>query len=369
VTSFLRVSNAIAHIGHHGLDIIWSAFFDDYTAICADTEEDNVTFYIESLFRMLGIDFATEGDKAPPFKEEFKTLGLEFDLKNLCIGSFRLQHTESRRSELVTAIGALLDKANTTPKELERLHGRLVWFNAFVFGRKMNHAVRTLSLACHSTEKSLRLAGELRRALARLQGLLVDSRPLEISKALCNTWVIFTDGAYEPESDHPSTVGGILISPCGVATSYFGEELSRALTEDLLIDSQHPIYELEVLPPLLAISAWSHYISGAPVIFYLDNDAARSAYVQGVGATRFAKIFTEKFVELESRLRVLSWFGRVPSHSNPSDKPSRLDFSDPLLKNGSRTKIQLPVHFEETGGGFGCTGNQSPSPWASSIQS
>ena len=105
------------------------------------------------------------------------------------------------------------------------------------------------------------------------------------------------------------------------------------------------------------------------MIFYLDNDAARSAYVQGVGATRFAKLFTEKFVEYESRLRVLSWFGRVPSHSNPSDKLSRLDFSDPLLKNCSRTKIQVPVHFEETGGGFGCTGNQSLSPWASSIQS
>ena len=369
VTSFLRVSNAIAHIGHVGLDIVWSAFFDDYTAICTESEEDNVTFYIESLFRMLGIDFATEGDKAPPFKEEFKTLGLEFDLKNLSLGSFRLQHTESRRSELVTAIGSLLEKGNTTPKELERLHGRLVWFNAFVFGRKMNHAVRTLSLACHSTTKSLRLAGELREALARLQGLLADSRPLEISKALCNAWVIFTDGAYEPESDHPSTVGGVLISPCGVATSYFGEELSRTLTEKLLVDSQHPIYELEVLPPLLAICAWSQYISGAPVIFYLDNDAARSAYVQGVGATRFAKLFTEKFVEYESRLRVLSWFGRVPSHSNPSDKLSRLDFSDPLLKNCSRTKIQVPVHFEETGGGFGCTGNQSLSPWASSIQS
>ena len=63
VTSFLRVSNAIAHIGHVGLDIIWSAFFDDYTAICTESEEDNVTFYIESLFRMLGIDFATEGTK------------------------------------------------------------------------------------------------------------------------------------------------------------------------------------------------------------------------------------------------------------------------------------------------------------------
>ena len=31
VNSFLRVSNALAYIGCHGLDIVWSAFFDDDT--------------------------------------------------------------------------------------------------------------------------------------------------------------------------------------------------------------------------------------------------------------------------------------------------------------------------------------------------
>lgn len=133
VTSFLRVSNALAHIGHFGLDLIWSAFFDDYTAICTEAETDNVTFYIESLFRMLGIDFATEGDKAPPFSHQFKTLGLEFDLADLQNGSFFLQHTENRRAELLATIDALLERAGASPKELERLHGRLVWFNALCF--------------------------------------------------------------------------------------------------------------------------------------------------------------------------------------------------------------------------------------------
>ena len=87
-------------------------------------------------------------------------------------------------------------------------------------------------------------------------------------------------------------MGGILVSPCGVITEYFGEQLMQTLTEDLLHESKHPIYELEVLPPLLALQAWGHYITGAPVVFYLDNDAARSAYVQGVGSTRMAKLFT-----------------------------------------------------------------------------
>lgn len=37
----------------------------------------------EALFRLLGIDFAAEGDKAQPFAPVFKSLGLQFDLKDV----------------------------------------------------------------------------------------------------------------------------------------------------------------------------------------------------------------------------------------------------------------------------------------------
>ena len=95
----------------------------------------------------------------------------------------------------------------------------------------MNHAVRTLSMACHSNEKFLPFTVDLRCALEQLRRLLIDSTPLRISKALGTAWIIFTDGAYEPDSPHPSTVGGILVSPCGVITEYFGEQLMQTLTK------------------------------------------------------------------------------------------------------------------------------------------
>ena len=87
----------LAFIGIHGLDLIWSAFFDDYTVVCDEREENNVTFYVESLFRLLGISFAAEGDKAPPFQTRFRSLGLEFELENLQHGSFSLHHTAKRK--------------------------------------------------------------------------------------------------------------------------------------------------------------------------------------------------------------------------------------------------------------------------------
>ena len=349
VNSFLRVSNALAYLGRYGLDLVWSAFFDDYTVICCEQEEENVTFYVESLFKLLGIGFAMDGDKAPPFLPLFKSLGLEFDLRSLQHGHFLLQHTESRKSELVTAIDTLLRNQKATPKELERLHGRLVWFNSFVYGRLMNHAVRVISLSCHATSKSVSFGTELNNVLEQLRLTLLACKPLEISRSLCKTWIIFTDGAYEPSSVHRATVGGVLVSPSGFLVECFGECLNDVLTSELLAESDHPIYELEVLPVLLATSLWRVYISGSPVVFYIDNDAARSAYIKGVGATRVAKLFTETFVQLEFQLRLLSWFGRVPSHSNLADEPSRLKFTNPLLKACKRIHLEFPAHFNKLG--------------------
>ena len=85
------------------------------------------------------------------------------------------------------------------------------------------------------------------------------------------------------------------------------------------------------------------------LFIFLDNDAARSAYIQGVGATNFARSFTQKFVHLESALKILPWFGRVPSHSNISDGPSRLDFSNHLLKHCTRIRLHFPAHFNQMG--------------------
>ena len=65
-----------------------------------------------------------------------------FDLQS---GSFTLEHTESRRSELVETLQELIGRGSATPKELERLHGRLIWFGSFVYGRMLNRLVKEVS--------------------------------------------------------------------------------------------------------------------------------------------------------------------------------------------------------------------------------
>eukprot|EP00435_Cladocopium_sp_Y103_P062782 s463_g24.t1 len=351
VVHFLRISASLTFIGVAALMLVWTSFFDDFTCLCCIEEEKNISFYIESLFRMLRVDFADSGDKAVPFTPRFKTLGVLFDVSGLQRGSFTLEHTEGRRTELIDPIQDLIRRGCSSPKELERLHGRLIWFGSFVYGRLLNRLVKEVSNKARVRGKLFQFDAEFLDALQRLMVAVRDSKPVSITKSLFHAWIIFTDGAYEPGSQQPATYGGVLISPSGTPVEMFGEQVPSTLLDEFLEDSKHPIYEMEVLPVVIACKLWTKYISGSPMVFYLDNVAVRASCIKGDGATKATKIMLFEFVKFEARFRILSWFGRVPSrsHSNISDGPSRLYFTDPLLRACRRVNVVAPSHLQQWG--------------------
>ena len=64
-------------------------------------------------------------------------------------------------------------------------------------------ALRTLSRYVHSKPKRVALTKELVETLEVIK---------KVSKSIPQTWVIFTDGAYEPTSDIPASIGGVLVA-------------------------------------------------------------------------------------------------------------------------------------------------------------
>ena len=84
-----------------------------------------------------------------------------------------------------------------------------------------------------------------------------------------------------------------------------------------------PIYELEIFPVVVAIRAWSKFIMGKLVVHYLDNDAARSAFIRASASTSLGTTLVTDYVNFEHKCRFTAWFARVASHSNPADQPSR----------------------------------------------
>jgi hypothetical protein len=87
---------------------------------------------------MLGFGFADSGDEAPPFAPKLRTLGLLLSVDNLQKGAFTVEHTESITTGVSQMLMAMLETDTCGTEELERLHGRLIWYDSFCFGRLPN---------------------------------------------------------------------------------------------------------------------------------------------------------------------------------------------------------------------------------------
>ena len=253
VSSFLRASMAIWFIGVRGLRLCWSCFFDDFTILSTRAGSGSAALAAESLFKLLGVRFAEDGDKA------------------------------------------------------------VTW------GKLSQREVDSLIF---------------------LQQRVLTAPPTRIMTTNLSTWYIFTDGACEGDSTKVGSIGGVLINPSGVAVEFFGNLVPDYIMSAFLSEAKHPIFELELLPVLVALCIWKEYLHCCQCVFFLDNEAAKGALIHGATKTVFGEKIISAFVNLEMQQQVKVWFSRVPTSSNVSDKPSRMDFKE-VLDVGA-THVSIP---------------------------
>ena len=326
VSAFLRVSVAIWFIGVRALGLCWTAFFDDYTLLSRKCLAKNSGGAAELLFDLLGIDFAREGKKCTDFGTVVNTLGVEL---NLCgtSGEVLLGHTERRKTELCEAVSDIIRRGKIDAKFAKSLRGRMQWFEGYVFGRTAQRCVQTVGeLSLRSSRSSTLTQYEL-KCFKELQERVLQSPPIEITPQVLDTWIIFTDGACEGLDEKTGSIGGVLVDPFGNLAKYFSSKVPSAVMSKLCEASANPIYELELLPVLVAYLCWRKHLGSCQTVFYLDNDAARAGLTKALGATQHAEAISHRIMSLESEIRNKPWYGPVPNASNISDDPSRLECS------------------------------------------
>ena len=72
---------------------------------------------------------------------------------------------------------------------------------------------------------------------------------------------------------------------------HFSEVVPDEVVNQLLEESKHPIYELEILPVLVAAVVWGECFRNAQVVCYVDNEGAKSSLLKGTGATKCVGAF------------------------------------------------------------------------------
>ena len=250
VAGFLRISFAIWWIGVFGMGVAWSAYFDDYSSLTRPELASNTHWAISSLFELIGLQYAKDGSKAPPFNDVFRMLGLMVNMVEAPSLRFSVGHTDERITELKQCLRDIISNGQLSTKEAERVRGRMIFFECYVFGRIANLDLKEFGNLCRLGRTSCVLDECENFVVQKLLARLDSAKPVSLGINNLSTWLIFTDGACEDGSTTGS-IGGVLIAPNHRVVHHFGCNATTEVMRHLLLASKHPIHELDDSCPSL----------------------------------------------------------------------------------------------------------------------
>ena len=324
VFSFLRISKCIWWIGCKCLKVCWSNFYDDYITLSTSAGASNTEASISLLFDLLGWRFAREGDKAFPFGGHFNALGIRISLEHFESGRVEFSNTENRVLEVCGIIKQVLESGRLESKQAVRLRGRLQFADGQLFGRLGKLCLKEITLHAFGSNNGV-LSSRCKFLLKLFCDRLASGRPRVISMSTGSCWYLFTDACYEPE--HPSWrcgLGGVLVDMSGQTKQFF----SVCLDDDQIAvlggsTKKTIIFEAELITVIVAIRLWLDIIKHSLVVCYIDNNSARDVAISAGGRSKIALALIDVLLQAEHSGAFFPWYARVPSPSNPSDRPSR----------------------------------------------
>ncbi len=81
-----------------------------------------------------------------------------------------------------------------------------------------------------------------------------------------------------------------------------------------------------MLPYVVALFLWSDQLANLNCFIYIDNEAAKSSWINGTADVLHARRMIHVGAVKEAELNATPYFCRVPAHSNLADDPSRGSF-------------------------------------------
>jgi hypothetical protein len=320
---FNRVSRAIWFLLVRYFHVLTINFYDDFPMIEPSKSAAVARSVTESFLKLLGWHIA-EGHKSLPFDSSFEALGIVVDLRLLNSGSFNLSMKPSRIEELKAIASQILSSVKINRTDCQSLIGKLLFVRGQLAGNALRSIIDALLFHVHKTS-SVMASESVLFAVEMLSSLLENSEPKTI------TWsdplqpvVVFTDGASEGDhNEHTShTVGALLIDVVS-NTRIVLDGFVHATLVDLWCKhvGDKFICQVEAYPVLCLMHMYSTLLRHRRVLFFLDNDASRHAFIKCTSQSNSMKALAYAFYNISSGCR--PWFARVPTESNPADLPSR----------------------------------------------
>ena len=323
VNAFIRCSRFIQWIAAKALFLPTTCYYDDFVVVTTPELRQNSEQSMSLLFDLLGWSFDREGPKADTFSSEVASLGVHISLQASSSGSIHVKNTDKRKSDMTELLDQLLERKSLEYKDGQVLRGKMAFAQTQMAGLSAKYALQVISQHVHGRPFKAAVSERLCNAVLLFRDMLCNAPPRSVSLSIKHTKFVLTDASFE--SDGSGGVGGILCNEDGTVNSWF----QRALTpNDVKYFSEqgreNAIAELETLAPVMALFLWQKQLSSQHVVFCLDNDVSRFAFVKGYSNARtVSSLVRIAALRFESHM-ILPWFLRVASASNLADYPSRM---------------------------------------------
>ena len=336
VYAFNKISRSIFKVGSKLFGLIWSNYYDDYPQLDLQSAGRSSQNVAETFLELIGWRYSTKPAKRLPMARTFQALGVEYSFEESLQGTIVVRNKPSRVERIVADIDLLLSKGSFTSAEASSLRGRLQFAESQTFGRvlalrmKMCNSRAAGSLPGNFINEAIRAELEWARSF-------VSSSPPRLLQAgvAKQTFLIFTDAALEG-NDRDGSVGMVayrLQNQEIVEKWFFSEQVPKDTMRLLQHRTPKIIATLELLASFLAIELLKEEISQRRCFVFIDNEAARASLISMYSpVVTHAKIL-HRLSDLTLECSMFLWICRVPSPSNPADKPSRLEIEH-LVQNG-----------------------------------
>ena len=166
---------------------------------------------------------------------------------------------------------------------------------------------------------------ELATAVCYIVAALRTSPPRQVCSTDEACAVVFTDGAYEPDSDGAKCSSGLVI----VDSSCEFRLVQEVSVPEVLIKhwsrggAKQLIVFLELWPILVFLARYGRRFNNRRVIVFIDNNAVRDALIKGSSPLCDLFCMLALCSYYISSNSLCTWFTRVAADSNPGDDPSR----------------------------------------------
>ena len=338
VVHFNRCSRLLQHIGYQ-LYLPWSSYFDDFPVVTPNVLAESTMSTMTTMLDLLGLSMPSTNCNLLPPKPMFWALRSILDKSAIGNDKVLIGNKAGRIDEVRSSITKVLESGTISSRECSRLLGRLQYVDSFVMGRDGKLAMTEIRSNIRNDSKLIHLSYEAKESLRLMLNRIDNGRPRELPCSHEQRPVlVFTDGASEGDLN---IVGGLLFADGNFR--YFSCHVPPSLVNTWKASSKHVIAMVELYAVVVARFTWSRFLSGRKAIAFVDNESAKEALVKGSSFNAHFRALLLQLEVAEKDVRSWLWISRVPSHSNPSDGPSRGDNSFAESLGAIRDGFSCPV--------------------------